>query len=307
MKSDFEMVESILNKAREKEKHMKKIKKTAALGLAAVVAVCAAVGAGWMRSNTPSVPVTDTSVTNECVQTNDNTQPAAAAGFRLLWASAAQTEAEKDTLTPVDPVSGVRLPVYGRLVIEDAAGLSDEEKGLARERIAARIAEGWPDKDARQFTGAESENYVGVLGVRGRFVAFAEEDALESIELSCGAYGNLILMPAMQGGKTPILGKEWYAALRSGQNLTVSGEDYANVYLNSSVDEASGERQPIGMFVTYQISDAFLNEKEQRPELGCADYSDEITFCALFKDGSEASYTLLLTFDDAGILTVTVK
>ncbi len=308
MKSDFEMVESILNKARKKEKHMKKIKKTAALGLAAVVAVCAAVGAGFLRTNTPSVSVPDAPVTDEIAQTNENTQSNAAAGFRLLWASAAQTEAE-ETVTPVTHASGVKLPVSGRLVIEDAAGMSEEERNLRQAQLNDILTADWMTSESSYHVShAASESYIGSLGVQGKFIVFVEDtEALEKIELRCGAYGKLMVMPAMQYGKVPIMSDEWRAAVRLEQGVTVTAEEYTEIYMNSDADEETGEVTPIGMYVNYDLSEALLAEKELHPDMGYEQFADDITFRAVYRDGSESVYTLLLTFDDAGILTVTVK
>ena len=308
MKSDFEMIESILNKAREKEKHMKKIKKAAALGLAAAVAVCAAVGAGLMRQNTPSVLAPDAPETHESAQTNENTQPAAAAGFRLLWASAAQTEAE-ETVTPVTHASGVKLPASGRLVIEDAAGMSEEERNQRQAQLNDILTADWMTSESSYHVShAASESYIGSLGVQGKFIVFVEDtEALEKIELGCGAYGKLMVMPAMQYGKVPIMSNEWRAAVRLEQSVTVTAEEYTEIYMNSDADEATGEVTPIGMYVNYDLSEALLAEKELHPDMGYEQFADDITFRAVYRDGSESVYTLLLTFDDAGVLSVTVK
>ena len=42
------------------------------------------------------------------------------------------------------------------------------------------------------------------------------------------------------------------------------------------------------------------------PDLGYEQFADEITFRAVYKDGSENSYTVLLTFDENGTLTASM-
>lgn len=306
MKSDEEMIESILKKAHEKEKSMNRTKKTIAFCLVAVTVLSAAVGAGILWPKTPSVLVPDDSENNVSVDAQP-TQTNTASGFRLLVAGAAEAE-EEEIVTPVEHISGVKLPVTGRLVIENAAGLTDEEKNHAHARLNDRIAAEWANADSHHIYGAESESYIGTLAVQGKFIVFAEDiDALERIELGCGDYGKLFIMPAMMNGKLPILSPEWRAAFRQSSSITITPEEYVNIYENSSVDEATGETEPIGIYVNYDMGEAFLNEKELDPDLGYEAFHDEITFRAVYKDGSETAYTLMLTFDADGILSVNVK
>ncbi len=310
MKSDSEMVESILKKAHEKEKSMKKTKRITAIGLAVVLAVCAAAGVGFLTHKTPSatVPVTDGPSDPSVSDTAETAAPNAAHGFALLVASAAQAEAE-ETVTPVTHASGVKLPVSGRLVIEDAAGMSEEERNLRQAQLNDILTAEWmTSKSSYHVSHAASESYIGSLGVQGKFIVFvADADALEKIELGCGAYGKLMVMPAMQYGKVPVMSAEWRAAVRQEQSLTVTAEEYTEIYLNCDADETTGEVTPIGMYVNYDLSEALLAEKELHPDMGYEQFADEITFRAVYLDGSENTYTLLLTFDETGALSVSMK
>ena len=309
MKSDREMVESILKKAHEKEKKMKRSRKITALALTLAVAVCAAAGAGIMMRKTPSTvtpAAPDTSVSNE----TETAPPNAAAGFSLLVASAAEVQ-PGDPLTRVEHTSGVKLPISGQLVIENVSGRNEEEKSLRLNQLSENLSREWQissDGIGHHIGVAESENHIGLLAFQGKFIVFADDvDALQQIEMNCGAYGQLVIMPAMWNGKMPALGREWFAAIKGGQSLTVSAQEYTDIYLNSNVDEASGSTEPIGMFVNYDITEAFLNEKELRPDMGYEQFADEITFRAVYKDGSENSYTVLLTFDENGTLSASMK
>ena len=310
MKSDSEMVESILKKAHEKEKSMKKTKKITAIGLAVVLAVCAAAGVSFLTHRTPSATVPETPETSETsgIVPAEPTDLSAAHGFTLLVASAAQAEAE-ETVTPVEHTSGVKLPVCGKLVIEDAAGWSEEKKNLRKLQLNDILSSEWmTSKSSYHVSNAESENYIGSLAVQGKFILFVEDaDALEKIEIGCGAYGKLMIMPATQNGKTPIMSAQWLAAVKQEQSLTVSAQEYKDVYLNSDVDEATGAETPIGMYVNYDLSDALLAEKELHPDMGYEQFADEITFRAVYQDGSENTYTLQLTFDETGALSVSMK
>ena len=303
MKSDMEMVESILKKAHEKEKRMKKTKKITAIGLAVTLAVCAAAGVGILTHQTPTAVPPDTSepsVSGEAAPTARTE----ARGFTLLVASAAQAEQE-ETVTPVEHTSGVKLPVCGKLVIEDAAGWSEEKKNLRKLQLNDILSSEWMTSESSyHVSNAESENYIGSLAVQGKFILFVEDaDALEKIEIGCGAYGKLMIMPATQNGKTPIMSAQWLAAVKQEQSLTVSAQEYTDVYLNSDADEATGAETPIGMYVNYDISEAFLNEKELHPDMGYEQFADEITL----RQALEYVYTLLLTFDESGTLSVNMK
>ena len=307
MKSDREMVESILKKAREKESKMKKTRKITALALTLAVAICAAAGAGIMMRKTPSTvtPATpDSSVSKEA----ETARPNAASGFALLVASAADVQ-PGDALTKAEHASGVKLPISGQLVIENVSGMNEEEKSLRLNQLSENLSREWQISSIGHHIGvAESENHIGLLAFQGKFIVFADDvDALQQIEMTCGAYGQLVIMPAMWHGKMPALGREWFAAIKGGQSLTVSAQEYTDIYLNSNVDEASGSTEPIGMFVNYDITEAFLNEKELHPDMGYEQFADEITFRAVYKDGSENSYTVLLTFDESGRLFANIK
>ena len=61
------------------------------------------------------------------------------------------------------------------------------------------------------------------------------------------------------------------------------------------------------MKVNYAVSEALLAEKERNPDLGYESFSDEIVFRALYRDGSESSYTVVLSFDESGALSASVK
>ena len=311
MKSDSEMVESILKKAHEKEKKMKKTKRITALGLALAFALCAAAGVGFLTHKTPSATVPDgpsDAAGPSVSEAPETAAPSAARGFTLLVASAAQAEAE-ETVTPVTHTSGVKLPVSGKLVIEDAAGRSEEERNLRKLELNDILTAEWmTSKSSYHVTNAETENYIGCLAVQGKFIVFIEDtDALEKIEIGCGGYGRLMVMPATQNGKVPIMSAQWRAAIKQEQSLTVTAEEYAGIYMNSDVDEATGAVTPIGMFVNYDLSEALLAEKELHPDMGYEQLADEITFRAVYRDGSENTYSLLLTFDAAGALSVSMK
>ena len=306
MKSDREMVESILKKAHKKESKMKKTRKITALALTLAVAICAAAGAGIMMHKTPSTvtpAAPDSSVSKEA----ETARPNAASGFALLVASAADVQ-PGDVLTKAEHASGVKLPISGQLVIENVSGMNEEEKSLYHNQLNERLFGDWQiSKISYQIGVAESENYIGSLAFQGKFIVFADDtDALEKIEMRCGANGQLVIMPAMWNGKMPAMSREWFAAIRGGQSLTVSAQEYTDVYLNNDVEEESGKTEPIGMFVNYDMSEAFLNEKELNPDLGYEQFADEITFRAVYKDGSENSYTVLLTFDENGTLTASM-
>lgn len=289
---------------------MKKTKKITALSLALLTAVCAAVGAGFMLHKTPSavLPGTpdtpETSVSSETEAAPQNE----AKGFSLLVASAAEVQ-PGDALTKAEHVSGVKLPISGQLVIENVSGMTGEEKSLYHNQLNDRLSREWQiSKTGYHITGAESENYIGSLACQGTFIVFAEDtDALQKIEMSCGANGRLMIMPAMWNGKMPALSHDWFAAVKGAQTLTVTAQEYTDIYLNSDLDEESGKTEPIGMFVNYDIADALLNEKELHPDMGYEQFSDEITFRAVYQDGSEASFAVLLTFDEGGALTVSMK
>ena len=304
MKSDREMVESILKKAHEKENKMKKTRKITALSLAVLTVLCAAVGAGIILRKTPSAVIPGAPVASE----TETARPNAASGFTLLVASAAEIE-PGDTFTRVEHKSGVKLPISGQLVIENVSGMNEEEKSLYHYQLNEELSREWQISNIGHHIGAaESENYIGTLAFQGKFIVFADDvDALERIEATCGAYGQLVILPAMWHGKMPALGREWFAAIKGGQSLTVSAREYTDIYLNSDVDEVSGEAEPIGMFVNYDMTEAFLNAKELRPDLGCEQFADEITFRAVYRDGSETSYTVLLTFDENGTLPASAK
>ena len=306
MKSDREMVESILKKAREKESKMKKTRKITALALTLAVAICAAAGAGIMMRKTPSTvtPATPDSSVNKEAET---ARPNAASGFALLVASAADVQ-PGDALTKAEHASGVKLPISGQLVVENVSGMNEEEKSLYHNQLNERLFGDWQiSKTSYQIGVAESENYIGSLAFQGKFIVFADDtDALEKIEMNCGAFGQLVIMPAMWNGKMPAMSREWFAAVRGGQSLTVTAQEYTDVYLNNDVDEESGKTEPIGMFVHYDMTEAFLNEKELNPDLGYEQFTDEITFRAVYQDGSENSYTVLLTFDESGMLTASM-
>ena len=307
MKSDREMVESILEKAHKKESKMKKTRKITALALTLAVAICAAAGAGIMMYKTPSTvtPATpDSSVSKEA----ETARPNAASGFVLLVASAADVQ-PSDVLTKAEHTSGVKLPISGQLVIENVSGMNEEEKSLYHNQLNDRLSREWLiSKTGYHIGGAESENYIGSLAFQGTFIVFADDtDALEKIEMNCGANGRLVIMPAMWNGKMPAMSREWFAAIRGDQSLTVSAQEYTDVYLNNDVDKESGKTEPIGMFVHYDMSEAFLNEKELHPDLGYEQFADEITFRAVYQDGSEESFTTRLSFDENGTLGVTMK
>ena len=203
----------------------------------------------------------------------------------------------------------MKLPISGQLVIENVSGMDEEEKSLYHNQLNERLYGDWQiSKTGYHIGAAESKNYIGTLAFQGKFIVFADDtDALESIEMNCGAYGQLVILPATWHGKMAAMGREWFAAIKAGQSLTVTAQEYTDIYLNSDVDEASGTTEPIGMFVNYDMSETFLNEKELDPDLGYEQFTDEITFRAVYKDGSENSYTLLLTFDKDGALSVSMK
>ena len=307
MKSDREMVDSILKKAHEKERTMKRTRKITALSLAVVTAVCAAIGAGFIMRKTPSVALPDAfdaSVSREA----ETARPNAAGGFTLLVASAAQVQ-PGDALTKAEHTSGVKLPISGQLVIENVSGMNEEEKSFYHYQLNEKLSRDWQiASTAYHIGGAESENYIASLAFQGQFIIFADDaDALEKIEMRCGPNGRLMVMPATWNGKTPAFSKEWRAAIRQEQSITVTAREYTDVYLNSDVDGETGATEPIGMFVNYDISDAFLYEKELHPDIGCEQFADEITFRAVYKDGSEESFATLLSFDGNGTLCVTMK
>ncbi len=187
--------------------------------------------------------------------------------------------------------------------------MSEEEKSLYRNQLGESLSREWQIASTpHHISSADSENYIGLLAFQGTFIVFADDtDALIKIEMNCGANGQLVIMPATWNGKMPAMSREWFAALRGGQSLTVDAQEYTDVYLNNDVDEESGKTDPIGMFVHYDMSEAFLNEKELRPEIGCEQFTDELTFRAVYRDGSEMSYTVLLTFDENGTLIATMK
>ena len=310
MKSDKEMVQSILQKAHEKEKKMKRTKKITALSLALLTAVCAAVGTGFILHKTPSAVLPSTP---DAPDTSESSETEAAPlneakGFSLLIASAAEVQ-PGDALTKAEHVSGVKLPISGQLVIENVSGMNEEEKSLCHSRLNDRLSREWQiSNTGYHIGGAESENYIGSLACQGTFVVFAEDtDALREIEMHCGANGRLVIMPAMWNGNMPAMSREWFAAIRGDQSLTVTAQEYTDVYLNSDLDEESGKTEPIGMFVNYDITDTLLNEKELHPDMGYEQFSDEITFRAVYQDGSEECFAVLLTFDESGALTVSMK
>ncbi len=312
MKSDAEMVESILQKAHEKENRMKKTKKITAISLALTAAVCAAVGAGALLKKIPStlIPaVTDTPAATDA-SVSEETEPVredAAHAFSLLIASAAEAQQEV-TVTPVEHKTGVKLPISGRLVIENASGLTDEQKNHRHNDLNNRLTREWQiSADSYHVGGAESENYIGSLAVEGKFVVYAgDAEALEKIEVTCGAFGNMIIFPATENGKVPIMGQSWRDSILTGRAIEVSAQDYAEKYLNSKITP-EGQIEEIGMYVNYAISEALLAEKELDPDLGYESFSDEIVFRALYRDGSESSYTVVLSFDESGALSANVK
>ncbi len=306
MKSNTEMVESILRKAHEKENRMKKTKKITALGLAVVTAVCAAAGTGYFLQKKPAV---EPNAAEEAVSTA--AEPAAVnetRGLSLLVASAAQAPQE-ETVTPVEHIAGVRLPITGKLVIENVAGLSEEEKSARHVQLNENLTREWQtSKSCYHVGGAESRDYIGSLAFEGKFVVFADDThSLEALTVSCGSFGRLMIEPATWNGKMPALSREWFAAFRTGQSITVSAQDYTDIYQNVNVDEKNGAAQPIGMYVNYDISEALLNEKELHPDMGYGQFADEIVFRALYKDGSESSYTVAIAFDESGTLRVNLK
>ena len=288
---------------------MKKTRKITALALTLAIAICAAAGAGIMMHKTPSTvtpAAPDSSVRKEA----ETARPNAASGFALLVASAADVQ-PGDVLTRAEHASGVKLPISGQLVIENVSGMNEEEKSRRLNQLVENLSREWQissDGNGHHIGTAESENHIGLLAFQGKFIVFADDvDALQKIEMTCGAYGRLVIMPAMWHGKTPALGREWFAAIKGGQSITVSAQEYTDVYLNNDVDEESGKTEPIGMFVHYDISEAFLNEKELHPDMGYEQFTDEITFRAVYQDGSEASFAVLLTFDENGTLSASMK
>lgn len=307
MKSDAEMVQSILKKAHEKENSMKKTKKITAISLALTVAVCAAVGAGALLKKIPSTRIPAVSDTPAATDASTVTNVPAAHAFSLLIASAAET-AEEVAVTPVEHKTGVKLPISGRLVIENVSGLTDEQKNQRHNDLNNRLTREWQiSADAYHVGGAESENYIGSLAVEGQFVVYAgDADALEKIEISCGAFGDLIIFPATENGKVPLLGQSWRDSILTGRAVEVSAQDYAEKYLNSKITP-EGRTEEIGMKVNYAVSEALLAEKERNPDLGYESFSDEIVFRALYRDGSESSYTVVLSFDESGALSASVK
>ena len=306
MKSDSEMIESILKKAHEKQEMMRKTRRLTALGLALITVICAAVAAGFILHKTPSTVIPDSSET-PVSDTTEAVPQNAAKGFSLLVASAAQVQ-PGDQFIKAEHVSGVKLPITGQLVIENVSGMSVEGKSLYHNQLNARFYRDWQASNVLNYIGgAESENYIASLAFQGTFIVFADDtDALQKIEMNCGTFGQLFIMPATWHGKVPAGSKEWFTAVRADQCLTVTAQEYTDVYLNNDVDEANGKTEPIGMFVHYDISDALLKEKELHPEMGYDQITDEITFRAVYKDGSEMSYTVLLTFDESGMLTASM-
>ncbi len=306
MKSDSEMIESILKKAHEKQRIMRKTRKITALSLAAITVICAAV-AVLIFHKTPSAvnPHTPETVLNNGTETAEQNE---ARVFTLLVASAAEV-APGDVFVKAEHTSGVKLPISGQLVIENVSGMSEEGKSLYHNQLNARFSRDWKLSNIPNYIGgAESENYIASLAFQGTFIVYSDDiEDLVKIEMNCGAYGQLVLLPATWHGKTAAGSKEWFAAVRADQSLTVSSQEYTDVYLNNDVDETSGKIEPIGMFVRYDISDALLKEKELHPEMGYEQITDEITFRAVYKDGSEMSYAVLLTFDESGMLCLKMK
>ncbi|MBQ7639323.1 MAG: hypothetical protein IJS90_10525 [Clostridia bacterium] len=302
MRSDNEMLENILRKAHEKEKRMKKIKKTVSGTLAVIVAAAAISGAGYLMKKAPALP-DESALKTEANATDLETQPKEK-GFSLMIASAAETD-ETEEITVVEHNAKVKLPIYGKLVIENAAGMTDEEKNRRHNDLNNELTADWQaSKDATHVGGAESENYIGSLALRGRFILFADDaDELSEIKLTCGKFGNLLLLPATQYGKAPVLGATWYTAIRAGNEITISAEEYSNIYTNRTSED--GEQ--IGMFLSFDISEELLNEKELNPDMGYEDISYEIEFCAVYKDGASKSYTITVSFDKNGEMTATAQ
>ena len=255
----------------------------------------------------PGIGYTDDKTLSSVNRETETAHPNAASGFMLLVASAADVQ-PGDALTKAEHTSGVELPISGQIVIENVSGMNEEEKSLYHNQLNERLYGDWQITSTGYHIGvAETENYIGTLAFQGKFIVFADDtDELEKIEMNCGANGQLVIMPAMWNGKMPALGREWFAAIKGGQSLTVSAQEYTDVYLNNNVDEENGKTEPIGMFVNYDMSEAFLNEKELHPDMGYEQFTDEITFRAVYKDGSENSYSVLLTFDESGMLTASM-
>lgn len=81
---------------------------------------------------------------------------------------------------------------------------------------------------------------------------------------------------------------------KEGQEITVSGEEYLKYY----------DSREEGMLFDWFISQETEDMLRSNPDAPLSEINDKITVTINYKDGTSEQFTLTLSFDDDGILTM---
>lgn len=296
MKSDRKMAQDILNRVNEENKIRLDRKKTALKITGTAMALTLVAAAAFSFMNTEKT-VTPTTSANNTVSSSvqENKAPVASQlnkQYSFLIANASETE-EAYEIFEYTTESNLTLPFAGILQVTDIRGLSPHSVSIMSHNLIERLEEKYGENKTFSVFGSETQPTAIHFGTLGQMAVKTEDaSALESIVISCTDNGEITvhdIYAAAMGDSEGFLKSH-----KEGQEITVSGEEYLKHY----------DSREEGMLFDWFISQETEDMLRSNPDAPLSEINDKITVTINYKDGTSEQFTLTLSFDDDGILTV---
>ncbi len=302
MKSDKKMAQDILLRVNEEAENRSQRKKNTLkiTGTAMALTLVFAAAFSFMNIGKPTAP---TEATNTGTAENSVSQEIKAPAvsplnknYSLIVANAAEAaftgEESAYDIFEFTTESNFIIPVAGILQITDISGMTPHEISYVSHKLHLRLEEKFGENKSFSIKGSEIQPYAVHFGTLGRLAVKAEDSsALESIVISCTNEGKLTvsdIYAAAMGDSQSFL-----ASFKEGQEITVSGEEYMKRYNKEE-----------GMHFDWFPSPETEEMLRRNPDTPLSEINDKITVTINYIDGTSEQFTLTLSFDNDGILTM---
>lgn len=278
MKSDKKMTEDILIKVSQTEQRKKQQKKTATktLGSFFAFALILFIGLSFFNNSTVTPPGKESDTTIE-----NSTQKTADKAFSLIVANAAE---EKTTVFHKE--NNITIPLGGILLVKNTENMSDVNR--IDYELKLKLQELYGKTSGWHIHGETGETAVYFGTMDSLALSIDDPDSVESITLSCTDNGEITIRDKVDG----INLENFVKSIKQGQNITVTGEEYENIY-------GKDGKMAIYWFVSEELKETLKNA----PDTPLSTVSDTITGVISYIDGTKETFTISLNFNDNGELS----
>ena len=213
-------------------------------------------------------------------------------GLGLVVVSAAKDGKERQTVF-VRKKAHVELPVKARLQVVDLRGMDAAQRAAACDEAfwqtwhylhdEPRDGVPWGSR-----SDATENVYVSYAFLSDFMLDGIDTARMSSLQITLSGIGMLEINNASYGEDLNQYEREY----------VISAADFCRLYSSRS---ESGQ----GMRINWMLSDALFDKLDRDPTTPLSDICDTITFTVVYTDGSEDSFQVQVTFDDAGTMHAT--